>query len=908
MTLCAASLWASGDLELVGPGCAVPDLPGHFVRRERLEEQVNLAPEGRLTVVTGGAGAGKSVLLAGWARHRAPGMTAWLSLEAADNDSSRFWSRLVEALRIVEPDAGNNVLAAQSAGISDMGVARVLVGELAAIGPIAVVLDDLHILAAGAVSEALAYLAGHLPSSVHLIVASRQPPPLPSHRLRLSGSLNEIDEAELRFSSGEAADLMASIVGRGLPPDTIEVLMASTEGWAAGLRLAGLAMVDRRDLAETAAAFGGETHTVVEYFQREVLADLAPDIVQFMIEISVLSTLSTRGCQEVTGRAEAGEILQGLALGHLFIRPMDAGHRCFEYHPLFAQFLGFRLATQDPEVARRSHLRAAAYLWETGDGAAAVGHLVEGGDLDSAFALGAAAVARQVQCGQATEGEALLPGKLPDSYIERDPWRMYVVAAGLLCQRRTAEAARWLMGLTRSVRDTADRPLLEGRAEILWAIHDGLLWDPTGVFDHYRRASELLGCHGQLDLNVPSAVAPGHPWLGPVDSAVANHLHLVAAWGHLWLGHIDRAHATLYDPGLNANLCDPIAYLGLRAILAQAEGKLQDAYRLARAALDEAESLGRSDDVNTLAARLALVAVHRERDELDAAELQLTEGLGVCEHKNQPHWAAAFACEEIQVVMAQGRQVDALDCVGHLRHLDITHPLPERLKGVLDRVEIHCRLALRDLEGAVFILNTIPPALRSDELLARVDLCAGRPDRAEHRLNPEPNEPKAARVDIERLVLLARAQLQSGKRSRADDTLRRAIDRGRPDRYITVLLDDAAELLALLRAIAGRYPDTYLAALVDHAQRAHPSPSIEPIAQIVEPLTERERDLLSHLPSHLSQPEYRGGHVHLHQHHQNPYPRHLPQTRSRIPVTGSRVGAAARPPLTRRGDQSALVG
>ena len=86
------------------------------------------------------------MLLAGWARHGGPGSTAWLGLEAADNERGHFWCRLVEAMRFVDPDVGDNTLAALSVGMADVDVAQVLLGELAAIGPTAVVLDNLHVL------------------------------------------------------------------------------------------------------------------------------------------------------------------------------------------------------------------------------------------------------------------------------------------------------------------------------------------------------------------------------------------------------------------------------------------------------------------------------------------------------------------------------------------------------------------------------------------------------------------------------------------------------------------------------------------------------------------------------------------------------------------------------------------
>ena len=289
----------------------------------------------------------------------------------------------------------------------------------------------------------------------------------------------------------------------------------------------------------------------------------------------------------------------------------------------------------------------------------------------------------------------------------------------------------------------------------------------------------------------------------------------------------------------------------LRATLALRHGHLRDADTLARRALDEVDRQHHSGAMNALAARLTLAAVCRERFELDAARELLTDALAVCEQAGEARWAAAFACELIQVTLAEGRHLDALDHLGHLRRVDALDPLPERLRRKLDRVEVHCRLAMRDLEGALLILDSIPPALRRDETLARLELSSGRPDRARKRLADAARRPELRQAEIERLVLLARAELQLGEPCRADQSLRRALAQGRPDRYIRVFVDDAPDLLVLLRGIAGDNPDTYLSELIRRAQPPVAWSNTPPVTYCVEPLTDREREVLGHLRSHL---------------------------------------------------------
>ena len=239
--------WTANDAAVVGQGYWVPDLPPHFVCRERLEARLDDAVKSRLTTVTGMAGAGKSVVLAGWARRRAAGTTAWLGLQPADNEAVRFWHRLIRALQVVDPDVGANVVTALSAGASDSRLADVLVAELHVARPMVVVLDDFHQLTRSELIHAVVYMAGHLPSHVHLIVTTRQPCGLRLHRLRMSGDLAEIDQDDLRFRADEAGPLLSVIAGRPIPSSDVEVLTGRAEGWAAALRLAGLTLADEKD-------------------------------------------------------------------------------------------------------------------------------------------------------------------------------------------------------------------------------------------------------------------------------------------------------------------------------------------------------------------------------------------------------------------------------------------------------------------------------------------------------------------------------------------------------------------------------------------------------------------------------------------------------------------------------------
>ncbi len=233
----------------------------------------------------------------------------------------------------------------------------------------------------------------------------------------------------------------------------------------------------------------------------------------------------------------------------------------------------------------------------------------------------------------------------------------------------------------------------------------------------------------------------------------------------------------------------------------------------------------------------------------------LTEALAACQDNNAGYEKADVLCELARVLTAQGRHWEALEHIANLRRLDRQDPLPIRLCNKLDRAEIACRLAMRDLQGARLIIRSVPPSSWYPEALARLELLAGRPDQAEQALRAARNGVQPRRTEIERLVLLARVQFQRGRHDRAEGTLRRALELGRPERYVRVFLNDAPIVFPLLESIAGRHPDDYLHELMDKTRPSAPCGGTPPVSLVVESLSQRERDVLTLLPSHLTQRE-----------------------------------------------------
>src|SRR4051794_36200708 len=369
---------------------APQDRPG-LVDRGSLLALLGAERRARLTLVSAPAGAGKTTLLSQWHAAAAEERPfAWLSLDPEDADPVRFWGLVVDALRTVHPGFGEQAAAALRAGRAGLtDVVVPLVVNEAAGWPRAtvLVLDDLHAIGdAPEVHRSLGFLLDHLPASLHVAVTTRSDPPLPVARLRARGELTEIRARDLRFTDAEAAALLHRGFGLELAGAQVARLQERTEGWAAGLQLAGLSLGRRgSDFDGFMAAFEGD---VLAYLGAEVLDGLPGDLRAFVVRTSVLERLSAPLCDAVTGEASALEVLDELDRRNLQVIPLDSERRWWRYHHLFADLLRreLRRTASGDEIAVL-HRRAAAWHRDHGLPFEAVRHALAAGDRAEAAEL-----------------------------------------------------------------------------------------------------------------------------------------------------------------------------------------------------------------------------------------------------------------------------------------------------------------------------------------------------------------------------------------------------------------------------------------------------------------------------------------------------------------------------------------
>ncbi|HEV7648683.1 MAG TPA: LuxR C-terminal-related transcriptional regulator [Actinophytocola sp.] len=346
---------------------AAPEPPARLVSRPRLLARLDQAHESLVTLLSAPAGAGKTLLLAEWVSIRGADETAWVSLDADDNDERRFWSAVLDALAGAAPVPAGSPLAT----LAVPPVPGADPGFLAEVGnaledlpePVVLVLDDLQELTSVRGLEALLQ---HHPAGLRLVLSARTDPQLPLARLRLADQLTEIRDADLRFSTAEARVMLATAEIE-LSHDQLHRLLEQTEGWAAALRLATLALAGSSDPDRFLADFATNDRAVAAYLVDEVLSGLPADMREFLRTVSVLEQVDAHLAAELSGRADAGALLDAIAERTSLIFRVDTDPPRFHVHTLLRSHLLAGLGRLDPE--RAAGLQGAAADWYAARGA-----------------------------------------------------------------------------------------------------------------------------------------------------------------------------------------------------------------------------------------------------------------------------------------------------------------------------------------------------------------------------------------------------------------------------------------------------------------------------------------------------------------------------------------------------------
>lgn len=442
---------------------------GH-VSRPELVEQLRAGLHRRLTLIEAPAGSGKTTLLVEWCEaERGHVPFAWVSLDAGDNDPVRFWTYVASSLRhagIDVPPSVDAAVAAPGTTARDAGLPA-LVNALDGVSDgVVVVLDDYHLIREPDIHEGVVFMLERSPPGVHLAIATRVAPPVGVARLRVRGELGEVPEEQLRFDKAGVGMLLNTEMGLSLADADLELLLDRTEGWAAGLYLAGLSLRSRPTGSDLIASFSGEQRHLADYLFEEVLAGQRDELRRFLIRTSVLSRMSAPLCDALLGIDGSHELLAEIERSNMFLIPLDSRRHWFRYHNLFQDLLRLELAReiQDDEI-RELHSRAADWLADAGEVDEAIEQYLAAGDESAAADLIARNWNRFLQRGEVVTASRWLDRLPPE----------YVLSHAQLCIARAwlfidvgdhALGAHWLDAAAEAGATDGEAPLHEGGSTV----------------------------------------------------------------------------------------------------------------------------------------------------------------------------------------------------------------------------------------------------------------------------------------------------------------------------------------------------------------------------------------------------------------------------------------------------------
>ena len=437
----------------------VPAVRSDSVPRIGLVNRLRATRSSALVVVTAPAGYGKTTLLAQWAR-RDERPSAWVSIDSRDNDPVILLRHIAVAVSGTGPIDPAVLPALRSPGraIWRVGLPRLATAIAALPHPFVLVLDEADLLDSQESLDVLSTIAEQIPEGSTLALAGRTQPRLGMARLRASARLFEIGPETLALSRREA-HLLLRATGLELTDREVSELVARTEGWPAGLYLAALTLHGRNADGDRPMSITGEDRYVAEYLRSEHLAQLEPDMREFLVRSSVLGKMCGSLCDAVLETEASGARLESMRASNLFLVPLDDHCEWYRYHHLFQELLRHELSQSDAEAIPALNRRAADWYEAHGEPEAALEPAADSGDMDRAARIFAEVALPAYHTGRLTTIEGWLDHFPGDDRLAQYP-AVGVLGSWIHALRgRPAASADWLRA---SEHGTDTGPLPDG--------------------------------------------------------------------------------------------------------------------------------------------------------------------------------------------------------------------------------------------------------------------------------------------------------------------------------------------------------------------------------------------------------------------------------------------------------------
>lgn len=774
---------------------------------------------------------------------------AWLSLDEGDNDPARFITYLVSALQTIKTKIGDDLLIALQSP-QPLQIETILTSLLNKISTIQkqflLVLDDYHSIDSLPVDQVLAFIIEHQPPQMHLLITTREDPDLPLARLRARGQCTELRAADLRFSSAEAAEFLNRQMGLNLSEGEVDALETRTEGWIAGLQLAALSMQRYKDTTGFIQSFTGSHRFVMDYLLEEVLHQQIESIQTFLLRTSVLDRMCGSLCDAILldPSIPGQKTLEYLEHANLFIVPMDNERRWYRYHHLLSDLLRKRVGQSlTQEKIAELQIRASEWYEKNDLMLEAFHHAAAANDIDRAARL-----------------------------MESKNMPIHVRGAATMI-------LSWLESLPKN--------LLDARPELWWGQAAMLLviGQVTGVEEKLRATEAALVSKG-LPGAVPDDVT--RDLIGRIAAARAN-----VAQAHVQietiLGQANRALEYLHPDNL-ADRSMAIRSLGfayyLKGDTAEAGRLYSEAFSLAQAAGDEidatlalirigqiqeeknqlrlaAETYQRVvqlvDDYsphNSSVVYLGLARIYYEWNDLNAAEQYGEKSFQLAQQYDQV--IDRLILSEMFMARLKLARGDAPSAATILLHAEQTARQQNytfrKPYIAYDQAFVLLRKGNKDTALKLTLQNNLPA------MQARVLIALGNPTEALSVLKP-------LRLEVETMgwpdnqfgvmALESMAFYANDEKEKALDLISELLARAEPEGYVRLFVDEGTLMAQLLREAASHgimpgYIAKLLSAFEGEKLEKEGKPTLSLIQPLVDPLSERELEILKFISQGLS--------------------------------------------------------
>lgn len=844
-----------------------------LVLRRHLIERLNEQLDRDLTLICAPAGFGKTTLLIEWVDAiELP--TAWVSLDEGDSDIGRFLTYVIAALRTIAPGIGEGWLTALQSHQPPQAEAVLvgLVNEMSELpSAVMLILDDYHVIDSAAVDDSVSFLLEHLPSQLHVVISTREDPNLPIARLRGRGQLTEVRASDLRFTVAEAAEYLNAGMGLTLSAVDIAALESRTEGWIAGLQLAALSIRGRPDASAVIGAFTGDHRFVADYLVGEVLGRQPDDVRSFLLQTALLDRMNGSLCDAVTGQQNSSARLVALERGNFFVVPLDDQRCWFRYHHLFADVLRAYLVEEQPAALFDLHRRASAWYEGNGSPADAIRHSLEGGDAEHAAELLELAAPDMQRSRQEVTLLSFLRS-LPESVFDHRPVLNAMYAGTLLgngvldgVEDRLRNAERCLQSF-----DAAKVPLdsssvfvvvnqeelrrMPAQIAVWRAGIDQLAGRTDETVRHARRALELVRQDDHLVHGAAAALLALAAWTdGDLESAYDLYADAI--------GRLEKV----------GNLADIIGCSIARADIRIAQGRLGDAIAIYERGLELASGRGGPMLRGAADMFIGMSEMHRERGDLVRATAYLAQGRDLGDGAGLPQNPYRWRVATAGIREAQGDLDGALELLNEAERVFSSDFSPDVRPIAAMRARIEIRRGEFDGARAWAQDRGVSTGgdltyLREYEYLtlARLLVAEFRSERnersaeesvqlLEHLLSAAEQGGRTGTV-IEVLVQQALAQQARGNTAAALVAVERALTVAAPEGYVRIFVSEGEPIAALLQIVAKHgTARTYARSLLDAVYVAADMADVK--RALIEPLSDREMEVLRLLRSDLAGPE-----------------------------------------------------